>query len=111
VLRIAQPRADHGPGTIAFNPTAAPGSADYGNLYIGLGDGGGVGDPSGNAQDMASPFGKILRIDPAAGPDGQAYTIPIDIRTWQRPARSPKSGHPACATRSSSAGMPATAKC
>lgn len=78
VLRIAQPGRDHGPGTIAFNPNAAPGSADYGKLYIGLGDGGGVGDPFGNAQDLQSPFGKILRIDPAQGPGGEAYTVPAD---------------------------------
>lgn len=78
VMRIAQPLSDHGPGTIAFNPTAAPGSADYGKLYIGLGDGGGVGDPYGNAQDLSSPFGKILRIDPAPGPGGKPYTIPSD---------------------------------
>ena len=78
VLRVAQPLSDHGPGTIAFNPTAAPGSADYGKLYIGFGDGGGVGDPYGNAQDPGSLLGKILRIDPARGPQGQAYTIPAD---------------------------------
>lgn len=78
VLRVAQPLSDHGPGTIAFNPTAKPGSADYGKLYVGFGDGGGVGDPYGNAQDPASPLGKILRIDPAQGPQGQAYTIPTD---------------------------------
>ena len=78
VVRIGQPNVDHGPGTIAFNPSAAPGSADYGKLYIGLGDGGGVGDPYGNAQDAASPFGKILRIDPAMGSGGAAYTIPAD---------------------------------
>ncbi|MFZ4109303.1 MAG: PQQ-dependent sugar dehydrogenase [Polymorphobacter sp.] len=78
VLRIAQPRSDHGPGTIAFNPGADPGSADYGKLYIGLGDGGGVGDPSGNAQDLASPFGKILRIDPALAGNGAAYSVPAD---------------------------------
>lgn len=78
VLRVAQPGRDHGAGTIAFNPNAAPGSADYGKLYIGFGDGGGVGDPYGNAQDPNSPFGKILRIDPAEGPGGAAYTIPAD---------------------------------
>lgn len=78
VLRVAQPLSDHGPGTIAFNPTATPGSADYGKLYIGFGDGGGVGDPYANAQDLGSPLGKILRIDPAAGPHGEAYTIPAD---------------------------------
>ncbi|QJU58914.1 PEPxxWA-CTERM sorting domain-containing protein [Sphingomonas sp. AP4-R1] len=78
VLRVAQPFSDHGAGTIAFNPTATPDSAEYGKLYIGLGDGGGVGDPYGNAQDPGSPFGKILRIDPAAGLNGEAYTIPAD---------------------------------
>lgn len=78
VLRVAQPLSDHGPGTIAFNSTAAAGSADYGKLYIGFGDGGGVGDPYGNAQDPGSPFGKILRIDPAPAAGGRAYTIPAD---------------------------------
>ncbi|RZM34896.1 MAG: PEP-CTERM sorting domain-containing protein, partial [Sphingomonas sp.] len=80
LLRVAQPYGDHGPGTIAFNPTAAADSADYGKLYIGLGDGGGVNDPNDNAQDSRSPFGKILRIDPR-DPDGAgpaAYAIPRD---------------------------------
>lgn len=78
VLRVAQPFSDHGPGTIAFNGAASPESSDYGKLYIGFGDGGGVGDPYGNAQDPNSPFGKILRIDPTPSAGGQAYTIPAD---------------------------------
>jgi glucose/arabinose dehydrogenase len=80
VMRIAQPLSDHGPGTIAFNSSAAPGSADYGKLYVGLGDGGGINDPSGNAQNLTSPFGKILRIDPS-DPDGAGpltYAVPAD---------------------------------
>lgn len=80
VMRLSQPSGDHGPGTIAFNTSAAPGSADYGKLYIGLGDGGGVNDPYDNAQDLRSPFGKILRIDPV-DPDGAgplAYAVPGD---------------------------------
>jgi glucose/arabinose dehydrogenase len=84
VLRVAQPFADHGPGTIAFNPAAAAGSADYAKLYISFGDGGGVNDPLNNAQNLASPFGKILRIDPA-DPDGAgplAYGIPNDNPLW-----------------------------
>lgn len=80
VLRVSQPFDDHGPGTIAFNPAAAPGSSDYGKLYIGFGDGGGVNDPADNAQDLTSPFGKILRIDPADpdGPGGARYSVPRD---------------------------------
>jgi len=35
-----------------------------GYLYLSTGDGGGANDPSHNAQDPASPLGKILRIDP-----------------------------------------------
>lgn len=80
VLRVAQPQSDHGPGTISFNTSASTDSADYGKLYIGLGDGGGVNDPNDNAQDLGSPFGKILRIDPA-DPDGAgplAYSVPRD---------------------------------
>lgn len=80
VLRVAQPLTDHGPGTIAFNSSAGRDSPDYGKLYIGLGDGGGVNDPFKNAQDLTSPFGKILRIDPA-DPDGAgplAYGVPTD---------------------------------
>ena len=80
VASFAQPFSDHGPGTIAFNPTAGIGSADYGKLYIGLGDGGHENDPNNNAQDLSSPFGKILRIDPA-DPDGsgpKSYSVPAD---------------------------------
>jgi glucose/arabinose dehydrogenase len=80
LLRVAQPGSDHGAGTIAFNPAAAVGTADYGKLYIGFGDGGGVNDPYDNAQDSRSSFGKILRIDPV-DPDGagpRAYGVPAD---------------------------------
>ena len=34
-----------------------------GYLFIGTGDGGGGGDPSGNAQNLKSFLGKVLRID------------------------------------------------
>jgi glucose/arabinose dehydrogenase len=80
VMRVAQPFTDHGAGTIAFNPTATPADADYGKLYIGMGDGGGTNDPFGSAQSLTSPFGKILRIDPA-DPDGAGpltYAVPAD---------------------------------
>ena len=48
-----------------------------GYLYIGVGDGGGEGDPHDHAQDRASLLGKVLRVDvDTAVPNG--YTIPPD---------------------------------
>ncbi len=78
VLRVGKYASNHNGGVIRFDPNAAPGFRDYGNLYIGFGDGGGANDPRGNGQNLASPLGKILRIDPLAGPGGAQYTIPAD---------------------------------
>lgn len=63
---------------IAFNWTAEPGDADYGNLYILVGDGGnGVGN--GNPQDLSTPQGKIFRIDPMGDDSANGeYGIPQD---------------------------------
>ena len=80
IIRVGHPLPNHNGGTIAFNPTARVGDADYGKLYIGYGDGGGANDPRDNAQDLTNPLGKILRIDPA-DPDGGgplSYGIPSD---------------------------------
>jgi glucose/arabinose dehydrogenase len=49
---------NHDGGQLAFGPD--------GLLYAGVGDGGGEGDPSGNAQATSSLLGKILRLDPDA---------------------------------------------
>jgi glucose/arabinose dehydrogenase len=75
LLRINHPESNHQGGSLRFGPD--------GNLYLGLGDGGGGNDFNGsvtsmtdghnntigNAQDKTVPFGKILRINPnpAAG--------------------------------------------
>src|SRR6267143_1893561 len=64
MVRFRQPFANHNGGFAAFNPLAMPGSADYGLLYFGLADGGCGGDPFNAAQNLGTPFGKILRIDP-----------------------------------------------
>ncbi len=59
VLRIRQPEANHNGGLVAFGPDRL--------LYIGTGDGGGANDrhgSRGNAQDLGSLLGKMLRIDP-----------------------------------------------
>lgn len=64
MLRFRQPFANHNGGAIAFNPTARPGTADFGLLYVSIADGGSGGDPMANAQNLGSGFGKIFRIDP-----------------------------------------------
>lgn len=62
---------------IAFNPLAAPGSADYGLRYVGVADGGSGGDPYKHAQNLSSAFGKILRIDPLGSNSANGkYGIP-----------------------------------
>ena len=70
LLTVDQPAANHNGGHLAFGPD--------GYLYIGLGDGGGAGDPYGTGQDRGSLLGKLLRIDPL-DPDGggrRRYSVP-----------------------------------
>jgi glucose/arabinose dehydrogenase len=65
VIAIPHPGAsNHNGGLVTFGPD--------GMLYLGTGDGGGGGDPSGNAQNLGSLLGKILRLDVRTLP----YTIP-----------------------------------
>lgn len=64
MLRLEQPFANHNGGHASFNPLAPPGHPDFGLLYVGVADGGSGGDPLGLAQNLGSPFGKILRINP-----------------------------------------------
>lgn len=51
-------------------------------MLVGIGDGGGTGDPSGNAQNLGSFLGKVLRIDPSGdgfpGDSSRNYMIPLD---------------------------------
>lgn len=77
ILRVRQPFANHNAGLAAFNPRAMQGSAEYGLLYLTLADGGSGGDPLNMAQDLRTPFGKLLRIDPLGtnGVNGK-YGIP-----------------------------------
>jgi glucose/arabinose dehydrogenase len=48
-----------------------------GYLYSSIGDGGSGGDPFNNAQDLSSPFGKILRLD-VRKLNAPYYKIPAD---------------------------------
>lgn len=84
LLRIEQPFRDHNVGTIAFNPTSAPDSDDYGLLYIAVGDGGNTVQPGQKegtdiyrtAQDRSNIFGTILRIDPILAERKPGYRVP-----------------------------------
>ncbi len=65
VISFGKNANNHNGGTIAFGPD--------GYLYLGLGDGGNRNDvgpshlePGGNAQNLSTPLGKMLRIDPLA---------------------------------------------
>ncbi|MDP8964920.1 MAG: PQQ-dependent sugar dehydrogenase [Cyanobacteriota bacterium] len=85
ILLIEEPYPDHNTGQLAFNPNAKPGDADYGMLYIALADGGSNGfpvsdtDPLDNGQDLGTPLGKILRIEPFGNNSANGkYGIPAD---------------------------------
>jgi glucose/arabinose dehydrogenase len=55
LLTISQPFSNHNGGQLAFGPE--------GHLWVGVGDGGGVGDPFNNAQRGDTLLGKLLRIN------------------------------------------------
>ena len=89
LLTIDQPAPNHKGGTLEFGP-------NDGYLYIGMGDGGGEGDPSNYAQRDDSLLGKMLRIDvngpaPYGIPPSNPYAapgLPLD-EIWARGFRNP----------------------
>ncbi len=87
IISFGKTAGNHNGGTIAFGPD--------GYLYLGTGDGGNANDagashiePGGNAQNLSTPLGKMLRIDPlnpsltAGSADSLSsngeYRIPVD---------------------------------
>jgi glucose/arabinose dehydrogenase len=67
VLKVGQPFSNHNGGLVMFGPD--------GMLYVGMGDGGGGGDPFGNGQKRSSLLGKLLRLDVDRG---DPYAVPRD---------------------------------
>ena len=78
VFRIGQFAPNHNIGNLAFNPSAEPGSSDYGILYASLGDGGGGYDPRDFGQSLAYPHAAIIRVDPLGADGTRGYGIPPD---------------------------------
>ena len=67
VMRIGHPvNSNHNGGQLNFLGK---------NLYFGTGDGGGGGDQAGNAQNLNSLLGKLIRIDPRRN-GRRAYSVP-----------------------------------
>jgi hypothetical protein len=75
LLAIPQPFANHNGGHLAFGPD--------GMLWVGVGDGGGSGDPLGHGQNVSTILGGLARLD--VGTPGQAG-IPPDNPFAGRPA-------------------------
>lgn len=61
--------SNHYGGLLAFGPD--------GYLYAGTGDGGSEGDPNGNAQNLGSLLGKLLRLN-VDTPQAPLYLVPPD---------------------------------
>lgn len=98
VISFGKNANNHNGGTIAFGPD------NY--LYLGLGDGGNARDvgpshiePGGNAQNLSTPLGKMLRVDPllpsltagsadAISGNGQ-YRIPV-TNPFKEPGQVPE---------------------
>jgi glucose/arabinose dehydrogenase len=69
IIRIPHPTfTNHYGGLVAFGPD--------GYLYLGTGDGGSAGDPNGNAQNLGSLLGKLLRLDVSDASATNPYQIP-----------------------------------
>ncbi|MFU8839366.1 MAG: PQQ-dependent sugar dehydrogenase [Nitriliruptoraceae bacterium] len=66
-FRLQQPYPNHNGGDLHLGPD--------GFLYYGLGDGGSAGDPLEAGQDLTTPLGALLRLDPEGG---DPYAVPAD---------------------------------
>ena len=67
VLTQSQPESNHNGGNLVVGPD--------GMLWLGLGDGGGSGDPHGSGQDRSTLLGALIRIDPLRD---SPYHVPGD---------------------------------
>lgn len=83
ILQVVQPFTNHNGGQLNFGPD--------GFLYIGMGDGGSIGDSHNDAQNKTSLLGKILRIDVESGvvPYSLPADNPFNNEVWSYGLRNP----------------------
>jgi len=75
LLFVRQPFSNHNGGMVAYGPD--------GLVYVGMGDGGGGGDPGNRAQNPSSYLGKLLRVDPAR-PKARPVVVALGVRNpWR----------------------------
>jgi glucose/arabinose dehydrogenase len=79
LLLVSQPFANHNGGMVAFDA--------QGYLLVGMGDGGGGGDPVRAGQDPHQLLGKLLRLDVDGG---DPYGIPPDNGFLSDPVVEPE---------------------
>jgi glucose/arabinose dehydrogenase len=92
IISFGKNANNHNGGTVAFGPD--------GYLYLATGDGGNANDvgashlePGGNAQNLSTPLGKMLRIDPLAPALTPASADPISTNGQYRiPTTNPFDG-------------------
>jgi glucose/arabinose dehydrogenase len=92
VISFGKNATNHNGGTVAFGPD--------GYMYLALGDGGNANDagpshiePTGNAQNLTTPLGKMLRFDPILPSLKPTSTDPISANGQYRiPADNPNMG-------------------
>src|SRR3990172_3941000 len=73
LLEIDDFAPNHNGGQILFGPDRY--------LYVGIGDGGGGGDPQENAQNINRLLGKVLRLDVS----GSGYKVPSTSPFYNTP--------------------------
>ncbi len=92
IISFGKNANNHNGGTLAFGPD--------GYLYLGTGDGGNARDvgashiePGGNAQNLSTPLGKFLRVDPIRPALNALSTNPISANGQYRiPTSNPFQG-------------------
>ncbi|GAA5219718.1 PQQ-dependent sugar dehydrogenase [Membranihabitans marinus] len=81
LLRVDYVTGIHGMQELNFNPTAKKGDADYGMLYIGMGDGGSTHKGYSHICNHRGQriWSSVIRIDPQGNnSDNGKYGIPVD---------------------------------